>query len=149
MHQQAPSVGITDSTSAPSRRWYQFTIWHLLVAMTLLAGGFAILENMQQPEPVGLQGRVMVDENPLSNGVIVFVLTSGKKKQRFSQQIRNGAYAFSRKIEPGVYSVEISSPKSTGDVTVETIPPKYNSNTTLTVQLAPGSNTMDFLLNIK
>ena len=128
MRQQESSIGTTDLTSTPSRRWYQFTILHLLVAMTLLAAGSAILAHMLKPKPVEVQGRVTIDGKPLSNGLIAFVLTDGKKKQRYSQQIRNGSYAFSDVIESCVYSVEISSPRTTGNVTIEPFP----QNTTVT-----------------
>lgn len=87
-----------------------------------------------------------MDGKPLSTGLITFVLADGKKGRRLSQRISNGTYAFSDAIESGAYFAEISSPKATGNATVETIPPEYNSNTTLTMQLAPGTNVIDFAL---
>ena len=151
MAQEEPKVDPIDPASTSNRRWYQFSIWHLLVAMTVLALGFSIVNHivneMLKPEPTEVRGTVYLDEKPLANGLITLVLADGKKKQRICQPIRNGEYTFPDAIESGVYLVEISSPRTTGNVTIETIPPQYNSNTVLTVQIMQGDNSADFDLS--
>lgn len=147
MRSQHPEVGTTTLTSTAARRWYQFSIWHLLVAMTILSVASSLVARMLKPEPVKVEGCVYMDETPLSSGLITFV--DEKKRQRVSRRISNGTYAFSDTIESGCYFVEISSPRATGNVAVETIPPKYNCNTTLKMQLVlvPGTNVVDFSLS--
>ncbi len=140
-------VGPMNLISTTKQRWYQFSLWHLFVATTILAAASAILAHMLKPEPLEVRGCVTMGGKPLSTGLITFVLADGKKTRRLSQRISNGIYAFSEGMESGVCFVEIRSPKATGDATVETIPAEYNSNTTLTAHLAPGSNFMDFDLN--
>ena len=144
-------IGTTNLTSTTNRRWYQFSLWHLLVAMTILAVGSSILAqllaHMRKPEPVEVRGSVRIDGRPLSSGQITFVLMDRMKKQRVSQPVSNGAYAFSDVIESGSYFIEITSPTASGKATVETIPPWYNSETTLRLDLARGTNFADFELS--
>jgi len=104
-------VGKTNLTTKTNRRWYQISLWHLLVAMTVLCVASFICAQMLKPDPAEVRGHVTIDGMPLSNGLITFVSADPKKRKRLSQRITNGTYAFSDGIESGVYFAEISSPK--------------------------------------
>jgi hypothetical protein len=102
---------------------------------------------LKRQRSADVRGTVTLDGIPLGNGVITFVPADPKKTKRLSQRITNGAYAFPARIQTGTYHVEISVPKPTANGTVETIPPQYNSRTTLVVSFPPGSTTVDFALS--
>ena len=107
-----------------------------------------------------VQGKVSFDGAPVDSGIITFVSKEGPTA---GAEILNGEYTISGDRGPmvGENKVEISWMKKTGkqipvgspapagtmlDETKEAIPPKYNRDSTLTVQIDAGSNTHDFEL---
>ena len=109
-----------------------------------------------------LRGMVTLDDQPVAMGNIVFLpLASGGPKA--AAAIENGSYSIpaDQGLKPGKYRVEISWHKPTGrkipsadpgmtiDETREAIPAKYNSDSTLTVDLDGTDKPHNFALTSK
>ena len=106
-----------------------------------------------------LKGRVTLDGAPVTSGSIVF-LPEQSEGRKAAAAIEDGNYTVPAEegLLPGKYRVEVSWQKPTGkkipsadpgmltDETKEAIPAKYNSNSTLTAELAPGEASKDFAL---
>jgi hypothetical protein len=106
-----------------------------------------------------VHGKVTLDGQPVEAGNIAFLPTAASGRKA-AAAIEQGAYALSAsdKLVPGSYRVEIRWPKSTGrkipsadpgmqvDETREAIPEKYNTSSTLTVEIAKGDAAKDFAL---
>ena len=109
-----------------------------------------------------VHGRVTLDGEAVTMGNIVFLPPSGVGPKA-AAAIENGSYAISAadKLRPGSYRVEISWHKPTGrkvasadpgmtiDETREAIPAKYNSDSTLVVEIGGGEVEKDFALTSK
>jgi hypothetical protein len=106
-----------------------------------------------------LGGSVTFQGQPLDQGSITFLTTVDPPGPVCGALIRAGRYEIpaSQGLEPGTYRVAISSPvpggtRSPAEVAAgasararERIPPKYNSPSTLTVEItAGGTNRFDF-----
>jgi hypothetical protein len=105
-----------------------------------------------------VSGTVTFDGQPVLNGVVTFVKSEG-------DLIREGAIikegAFKATLPPGEYRIELSAQKVVGkrkqkgfdgkdeevELTAELFPESYNSKTTLTKKIEPGSNMLQ--LDIK
>ena len=95
-------------------------------------------------------------------GNVVFLPTAGSGT-RAAAAIENGSYSLSAadKLRPGIYRVEISWHKPTGrkiasadpgimiDETREAVPARYNTESTLTVEIGSGDIEKDFALSSK
>lgn len=107
---------------------------------------------------VNVSGTVTLDNAPLETGMITFLPVDGKGATA-GATITNGKY--STKIEPGSKKVSIISEKVTGQTprdpadpsgeqithTQQIIPPQYNDQSTLTVDVpAGGKSDADFPL---
>lgn len=111
----------------------------------------------------GVYGKVTVDGAPLATGIITFKPAEGTEGPVVGEPIADGKYNLvaGQGPVPGKYRVEISSTKqgdqkvvvvpgeAPGYTTIETIPPQYNKNSTLTAEIKEGSNEQDFALNSK
>jgi hypothetical protein len=118
--------------------------WSCLVAMVLGCG-----------QALGtVSGTVTVDGQPLAKGVISFVPADGNGAP-ITAEIKSGSYAV--QAVAGRKTVQISAPIVTGqrkeynaadaplvDITEESLPPKYNSESELTFDLNRGSQTKDW-----
>ncbi len=112
-----------------------------------------------------LNGRVTFEGHSVQEGEVRLVPTStgADAGQVTGAAIVQGRYDIpgDKGTAPGTYRVEIRAEKKTGkklpsfppsppgtmyDETVQLIPSKYNEKSTLTVDLASGSNTKDFEL---
>ena len=107
-----------------------------------------------------VQGTVTFDGTPVDDGAISFVPTGGGTggAGTVGAPIVDGKYTVAGKgVAPGSYRVEIIWRKKTGrkvptpgdpgnmiDQVVQAIPPQYNTNSTLTRDIKPGTNTLDF-----
>ncbi|WP_437206848.1 hypothetical protein [Planctomicrobium sp. SH664] len=100
-------------------------------------------------------GEVTFDGSPVSDGRITFRQTTGEERA-FSGRIEEGKYSLT--AEPGPMSVVITAARPSGkfdrsnDVPVPLgemyIPAKYNSETTLTAEVAAtDKNVFDFKLD--
>jgi hypothetical protein len=104
-----------------------------------------------------VHGKVTLDGEPVTAGSIAFFPTadSGRKA---AAAIEQGAYALAKTdgLPPGKYRVEINWPKPTGkkiasadpgmqaDEMREVVPPKYNRDSTLTVEITGKDMPKDF-----
>lgn len=147
------------SMGSPSRIsvWGVFAVATGLGLVTLSGCGGA-----SGPARSSISGTVKLDGAPLAEGTISFIPTGPKGGPSSGAPIANGKYTIAAAGGPtaGDQKVEIHSLKKTGkqipvappavsatgtvDETVEAIPAKYNSATTLTQTVKAGHNTFDF-----
>jgi len=131
----------------------------LLVLLASGCGGRA------GPERAAVGGRVTADGQPVQNGSISFVPTGDTTGPSSGGKITGGSYNIARQHGPvvGRHRVEIRAMRKTGrkveagqpappgtliDETEQFIPPKYNTQSELTAEIQPGSNDLDFDLQL-
>jgi hypothetical protein len=127
----------------------------LLTVTVLLAGCFDSYGGR-----MAVSGAVKLEGQPLHDGSITFVPLDGQDTQG-GAGILNGEYSIDRQhgLKPGKYLVrltsgdgktpvkeeEIAGPGSTNIVSVDRIPPEWNTASTQQVEVkASGSNKFDF-----
>jgi hypothetical protein len=106
-----------------------------------------------------ISGEVTVDGQPMEDGAILFVPDGGGSgRSEVGASIVNGKYSVEegRGPKPGKYKVQIRWMKKTGkkfqgadgveDEKVQALPPKFNTETTLTAEVKGGKNTINFPL---
>jgi hypothetical protein len=107
-----------------------------------------------------VRGAVTLDGKPLEAGTLAFFSVKGDVSNA-SCDIKDGRYA--ARVPVGLMQVKIYSPKVVGQtplyphdpksptrpVSVESVPAKYNEQTTLELDVKPGSNDKDFELQSK
>ena len=135
--------------------------FRLSVALTALSALLCLAGCGGSATP-SLKGKVTFDGVPIASGNIVF-LPEQSEGRKAAAAIEDGNYVVPAEegLLPGKYRVEVSWHKPTGrkipsadpgimmDETKEAIPPKYNSDSTLTAELAPGEASKDFALTSK
>jgi hypothetical protein len=105
-------------------------------------------------------GAVKLDGKPVEQGSILFTPIEGAKGAVTGGVIENGRYRLSEAIGPAIgwNRVEIRAMRKTGknipkpfappgqmaEEQVEAIPPQFNSESRLKVEIKPGDNTADF-----
>lgn len=113
-------------------------------------------------EKGSVAGLVIVDGQPLINGTITFIpAAEGSKLLTMAASIKDGKYNV-EKVPMGSYKVSISSPHVVGkkkvydkadspsaDLTVESLPARYNEKTLLSATVKEGANKLDFELTSK
>jgi len=109
-----------------------------------------------------VHGIVTLDNEPVASGSIVFLPTAGPGKKA-AAAIEQGHYSIpaTYSLPPGSYRVEISWRKPTGrqipsadpgimtDETREAVPIRYNTESTLTAEIASGDVEKNFDLSSK
>jgi hypothetical protein len=126
-----------------------------LITLLLATAGFLGCSSGSQ---VGVEGKVTYAGEPLHFASITFLPTD-EKGIKAGGLIANGAYKVEPKYgpRPGPHRVEIRWQKPTGkkyknefgeelDVRREGLPEKYHTNSTLTADIKPGNNVIDFNL---
>jgi hypothetical protein len=106
-----------------------------------------------------VSGKVTVDGQPMEKGAISFFPTDGKSPTT-GGAIKAGQYQV--QVPVGAMTVKISMPKVVGQkklyntpnspaypVTAEALPPRYNDQTTLKLEVKPGTTTKDWELQSK
>jgi hypothetical protein len=106
-----------------------------------------------------VKGKVLVDNEPLDEGMISFFPVEGNAGPEAGIDIRDGAYNLPRKVGAivGKNRVVIRGFRKTGrkikdpfglvqEEKVDAVPPEYNNNSTLVREIRPGDNTLDFEL---
>lgn len=135
--------------------------WSLLACCWI----FASVAGCGSSNLAAVSGKVTYDGEPVAEGEIRFIPTSqGKDMPGMSGgKIVNGEYSIpsDKGVPVGNCRVEISARKKTGkqieavmpappgsmiDETISYIPREYNTASTLTFDVQPGSNSRDFLL---
>lgn len=131
--------------------------WRVL--LTLLALGGAGLAGGCGPGVATVSGEVTVGGRPLEKGVISFVAAEGRAAPA-TANIENGKYSVT--TVPGNKRVQISAPVVVGkrpehigkdaplvEITEESLPERYNSQTDLTFEVKAGANTKDWAVERK
>lgn len=104
-----------------------------------------------------VEGSVTLDGQPLQEGAISFVPADGKTASA-GGTITDGKYSVA--VPPGPKRVEITASKVVGqrpayagdpnspmiDITKSIVPPRYNSQSELTLEVQSGDNQKDFAL---
>lgn len=140
------------------RRMYQTTMASLTALLVMLAAGCS----KSDPNRGTVAGRVTLDGQPLERGVIQFVPIDGTQGIATGGSIEKGLYRLADAAAPAVghNRVEIRAMRPTGnkvpkpfaspgemiDELVAAVPPQYNSNSKLTVEVTPGENAADFAI---
>lgn len=131
-----------------------------LIVFLLLSG----CSNKKDLDRASISGTVMFDEQPIEQGTIEFIATGDTSAPSSGGTISNGQYEVTEKGPvPGRYKVQIQARRKTGKMVSagpqtggaqveeveQFIPTQYNSQTTLEVEIKPGSNKQDFQLKSK
>ena len=130
----------------------------------LIAGGFLVLGCvalalwfLRESEPT-VTGTVRLDNEPLTTGSIAWIPIEGTPGPGGGGGINSeGKYEITRGLRPGKYRVEIRSTRTLSRKVlnptvpaelvfeeVSVIPEDYNSRSSLTREVRPGSNIVNF-----
>jgi hypothetical protein len=136
------------------------SILHLLLLLAPLAGCGG-----GNPHQGTVQGLVTLDTKPLDQGCIAFAPINGTHGMVVGGQISNGHYRLSTANGPAVgwNRVEIRSSRKTGrmiakglggsgemvEEQTESVPARFNSTSTLTIEIKPGDNVGNFEVTSK
>jgi hypothetical protein len=128
----------------------------LLVVLAIFTTGCRKSDANRAP----IRGEVKLDGQPLEKGSILFVPMDGVKGIVAGGPIENGRYQISsgKGAAVGWNRVEIRSPRNTGKTIqqpygpgtsstveiVQMVAPRFNTKSTLKVEVKPGENTADF-----
>jgi hypothetical protein len=130
----------------------------ILVALSLFAVGAVLLAGCGKdaaPETLDVSGTVTLDGTPVARGQIIFSDPS-RQTRSSSGEVVDGKFTFT--ASPGSKRVEItamrevpgkmdtSNPGEERPLMEQYIPGKYNSDSTLTADVAAGSTTFEFKL---
>ena len=133
----------------------------LRTAAVVLAVGLAAVTAGCGGGSSTVRGKVTLDGKPIEAGLISFVPTEGTTGPSAGASINQGEYDIRNDPLPvaGKYRVEIKAQKKTGkkvpvgspappgtmaDETVEAVPPRYNTKSTLREELKGGSNVINY-----
>jgi hypothetical protein len=135
----------------------------LLIGMAFLLLGVGCGKG--GPSRNAVSGAVQLDGKPLEKSLIRFSPIKGAKGPVTGGTIENGRYQLPQAIGPmeGRHRVEINANRKTGrrvpmpfarqgeteDEYGEAIPSRFNSESTLEVEVKPGDNTLDFNLTTR
>ena len=124
----------------------------LLIAALLLAG-------CEKPNVGVVTGTITVDGAPATAGSIAFFPVNGKSSTAGAEIV---AGQYTANVPLGTAKVEIRVPKVVGEkklydtpdsptkqLLAESLPPKYNDATQLTLDVQPGENRQDFQLSTR
>jgi hypothetical protein len=127
-----------------------------ITAVTLLAAVTAL--GCSSDGRAGVAGKVTYHGEPIPVGTITFI-PKAESGIKCGGLIDGGTYKVDPKVgpQPGPHRVEIRWAKATGktnknefgeeiDVRQEALPEKYHANSTLTADIKPGANVIDFHL---
>src|SRR6478736_3659332 len=130
----------------------RFCIWVALLALVFVGSGCS------KESGVALEGKVSYGGEPIDVGTITFLQTSGSGIKS-GGLIENGNYKVDSKTGPGPgpHRVEIRWARPTGKKSKnefgeeiqkrqEGLPEKYHAQSTLTAEIKPGKNVIDFEL---
>lgn len=110
---------------------------------------------------VAVSGQVTLDGKPIESGAILLVPVEGTMSPSAGSDIIDGDFDVSRAKGPkaGVFRVEIRSQRKSGRMVqapppappgvlaeewIEAVPPAYNRESTLRVELQAGNNPLNF-----
>ena len=129
----------------------------LVVALALISTSACRSKPDDQPDLGKVSGVVTMDGAPLAGVQVSFAPEEGRASQAITDSEgkyelsyigkTKGAKVGSHKVYITTYIEDDSDPEA--QKTKETIPKKYNKETTLTANVEEGSNTFDFKLESK
>jgi hypothetical protein len=132
---------------------------HRLAAAFVCFLASAVVVGCNNDNMADVTGTVAVDGKPVAKGSIGFIPADGKA-QTAGAEIKDGKY--SARVPIGNSKIEIRVPKVVGKkklydtpdsptkpLLAEVLPPKYNDQTTLTINVQRGENHQDFDLQTK
>jgi len=136
------------------------------LALAVGLAGLLLVAGCSSKGTAGLMGDVSYDGKPLPEGTIVFTPVDGATGPSTGGNIKDGHYDVpaEKGALPGAsYKVEITSQAKTGktipnimqpggppmELTEQFLPAVYNTQSTLRVKVAPGTNRFDFHLEKK
>lgn len=129
----------------------------LVVALALVSTSACRSTPSDQPDLGKVSGVVTMDGAPLEGALVSFAPEEGRGSQAITDSEGKyqlsyigdtmGAKVGSHKVRITTYIEDDSDPEA--QKTKETIPKKYNKETTLTADVKEGSNTFDFKLESK
>lgn len=131
--------------------------------LAVFAGSSLGCGSSDRPELGDVHGTVTMDGAPLANAQVVFSPEGGRPSTGVTDAAGKYTLTYIRDIKGakvGNHSVRIESvPAAPSDPEAatkeapipfkETIPAKYNAKSTLTAEVKPGENTIDFPLESK
>lgn len=136
-----------------------------VVGVCLMCSSGCNTRNYQGPARAAVAGAVTLDGMPVDGGIINLVPVSAEGSRKASAPIDKGQYNILEEKGPNLGNclVEIWWLKPTGrkvqdqgsiadgpvDELIEAVPEKYNTKTTLRVDIAAGKNTHNFELTTK
>ena len=131
-------------------RWC--SLWTAMIALAAGAAGCS------SSGAAAVEGKVTYGGEPIDVGTITFVPKSAEGIKR-GGLIESGAYSIESKVgpAPGKHRVEIRWAKPTGKTSKneygeeiqkrqEGLPEKFHDQSTLTAEIKPGKNVIDFAL---
>lgn len=128
-----------------------------LLAVGVLLAAFSGCRSTDGPPRASISGKVTFDGKPVEEGSIVFIPTEGTTGPSSGGQIKQGVYTVGAELGPvvGTNRVEITAFHLTGrklpagspsppgtmvDEILPYIPPQYNRDSTLKIEIKPGDN---------
>ncbi|MEX1224130.1 MAG: carboxypeptidase regulatory-like domain-containing protein [Pirellulales bacterium] len=122
------------------------------ILRTTAVGGLLALclvgcSSSTRPELAPVRGTVTLDGQPLFPGRIVFIPAAGRASSARIDESGQFELVYLRDVKGaalGEHEVRITN--GSGDPPVNTLPARYNTQTTLSAHVEPGENTFDFEL---
>lgn len=137
--------------SGKNRFWAACAV--ILVTLAVLGGC-----GPSGPERILVSGKVTYSGDPVIEGVVRFQPIEGTKAPVAISPIKDGTYTADALggVIPGIYQVQIRSFQPTtqptggmGPEPTQLLPPKYNTQSEIKLEIAPGSGYIehDFILD--
>lgn len=133
--------------------------WRALFGLTAMLIAAIVTSGCTKSDVSVVTGTVKVDGSPAKSGSIAFFPVD-RKSTTAGAEIRDGEYTANVRL--GTFKVEIRVPKVVGQkklydtpdspiqpMLAESLPPRYNDKTELTLDVQPGKNRQDYELATK
>jgi hypothetical protein len=137
----------------------KLTLTFILFAVALTSAVCGGCGGSDHPDLGQVQGTVTMDEEPLADATVTFVPEEGRPSSGITNS--NGEYELTYvrdtkgavlghhkvrilAVEEDASAEDTEFPEDTASQAKESIPAKYNTQTTLTADVEKGKNTFDF-----
>ena len=136
-------------------KMYNKTVFLIASSVLVCIAGCGESDNRTE-----VSGEIRIAGQPLANGSIAFHPTEGNSGPTAGARVTDGKYHIDRAkgVVPGKNLVKIRAIEKTGNTTVrysepvdeyvQILPPHYNVQSTLVRDVQPGSNVIDFELEL-
>ena len=128
---------------------FQFSVFYILSSLLILLFGCSSETDSRMPDRNSVTGSVTLDGEALQDGSITFYSEGDAELGiRSSTSINDGKYKLL--VTPGEKKVMVNQLVDISELkTIEKIPAKYNSKTTLEADVTVENRTFDFELKTK